>query len=310
MTFTTNYLFAVPPLPPPTPYQPWMRARMQWIGWDGSVWDITDWHSGVILTQGGIEGLSRPSHTDWTTPLSPALHGQEFTGYVVDPRKVFWPLYLYADAGSDDFQQRDTAFWHTMRPDRPGTWRYTSSAGTRELRCRFQDDGGQAYERDPHFFGWARYGISLIADDPFWTGDPITKSWDQPEQRNFFGGLEKAPDFYIGSGSQLGSAKITNPGDVEAWPEWTITGPAENARLGVDDRYVSAPFNIQEGSTLTINSDPTDQTAWLDGEDVTHLLGDYAFASIPAGKDRPLQLSMEGTGAVSATITPRYDRAW
>jgi len=287
------------------------RALIEWVGADGSVWELSNWKSGVFLTQGGVEGLSRPQHTDWIAPLSPAIHGQDFTGYVVEPRKVFWPIYLYADGGSAEFRSRDRAFWETMRPDTPGVWRYTSEGETRELVCRFQDDGGHAYNRDPHYFGWATYGISLVADDPFWKGAPIERTFKDDEPVNFYGGPAlKGPPFYISSASRMANAKMTNPGDVEAWPVWTVTGPAENTRLGVGGRQVTVPFKIIAGQTLTIDTDPLDQTAWLDGVDVTDRLGDYDFAPIPRGKDEALSLFVEGSGTVTARIVPRYDRAW
>ena len=311
MTFKTNYVFALPPAPPPAPYVPWIRSVLEWIGWDGSVWNLSDWRSGVFAMYDGIEGLSRPTHTDWIAPMSPAMHGQQFNGFVVDPRKIFLPVFIYSDASSDAFQELDAAFWATMKPNRPGTLRFTSTAGTREIRARFRSDGGHSYIRDPHKAGWARYGIELIADDPFWTSESISQSWAQQEGRDFFGGPNsKAPMFYIGSGSQLASATISNPGDVDAWPIWTVTGPADGPRLGVGGRFVSAPFDVLEGQTLMINTDPTEQTAWLDGADVTHLLGEYSFAPIPPGEDRALGLSMSGAGSVHVMITPRHDRAW
>lgn len=259
----------------------------------------------------GIEGLSRPKHTDWIAPMSPAMHGQQFNGFVVDPRKIFLPVFVYSDESSEAWQNLDTAFWSTLKPNKYGTLRFTSSAGTREIRARFRDDGGHSFAMDPHNAGWARYGIELIADDPFWTGESSSQSWAQEEGRDFFGGPEgKAPMFYIGSGSQLATATMTNPGDVDAWPVWTVSGPADDVRLGVGGRFVSAPFDILEGKKLVINSDPTDQTAWLDGVDVTHLLGEYSFAPIPPGLGEKLQLSMSGSGSVSVMITPRFDRAW
>lgn len=309
---SASFVFAVPPAPPPPPYVPWLRAQIEWIGWDGSEWNLTDWRSGVFVTQDGIEGLSRPTHTDWIAPMSPAMHGQQFNGFVVDPRKIFLPLYLYSDESSEAFQKLDSAFWATMKPNKYGTLRYTSTAGAREIRARFRDDGGQAYARDPHYFGWARYGIELIADDPFWTSETISQFFGgSGEGVDFFGGVEgKAPMFHIGSSSNLANATMTNPGDVDAWPVWEVQGPADNPRLGVGGRFVSAPFDLLEGQVLVINSDPTDQTAWRDGVDVTHLLGEYAFAPIPPGLNGKLEISYEGSGSVSVSITPRFDRAW
>lgn len=304
------FVYATPPAPPVVPVSPWQRTRHEWIGWDGSVWELSDWRSGVFLTQEGVEGLSRPQHTDWTAPLSPFLHGQQHTGHVVNARRVFWPVYLFSDEGSIGWRDRDRDFWRTMHPDMPGIWRVTTGSLTRELSCRFQDDGGHSYDRDPLRFGWARYGISLVADDPFWTGPAVSQSWKDEPPTNFFGASGKAPLFHIMSGSRLANATMNNPGDVEAWPVWEVRGPADNVHLGVSGQVVSFPHPIAEGSTLTINSDPTDQTAWLDGEDVTDMLGDYDFAPIPPESPALLSLAVSGTGIVKATIVPRFYRAW
>ncbi|MHA7210789.1 hypothetical protein [Arthrobacter sp. MDT1-65] len=61
---------------------------------------------------------------------------------------------------------------------------------------------------------------------------------------------------------------------------------------------------------LVIDTDPTVQSAWRNGVDVTAQLGSADFAPIPAGEDRQLSLTMAGTGSVEAAITPRFYRAF
>lgn len=304
------FVYAIPPAPPAPAVQLRTRMRIVWTGWDGVEWVISDWRSGVFLTQEGTEGLGMPTFTDWAAPGSPFVHGQVFTGYIANPRDLFLPLYLYHDGESEDWRSRDAAFWKSMRPGRRGTLSVETTGGTRTIRARYAGGGEDAYARDPHYFGWARYGVKLVADDPFWYAQPTTKTWEQPEVRDFFNRPGKAAPFNIIASSTLDTARITNPGDMEAWPIWEVRGPVTTVDLGVAGRRVTYRKPIAEGKSLKVDCDPRQQLALLDGEDVTGDLGEYGFAPIPAGADVALSLAMVGTGTVTATINPRYLRAW
>lgn len=282
---------------------------MVWTGWDGSRWELTKPKGGVFLTGKGVEGLGMPTHTAWVGE-SPAVHGQSYRGHVVEPRPVFWPVYLYSDARTEDWLKLDRAFWRSLHPGKHGVWSVsTPTGGTRSLSCRFVDDGRHTVDKDPMFRGWASYGVSLIADNPFWVGLPVRRTWAQSEMSDFYNG-GAAPGFNISSGSQLSSAKLTNEGDLEAWPVWTIKGPLTSVTVGVDGATIQWNVALAEGDTLVIDTDPTIQAAWLNGVDVTDQLGTANFAPIPAGYELPLSLTMAGTGSVEAAITPRFYRAW
>lgn len=304
-----NLAYGTQFIAPPPPVSPWGRAVMSWRGWDGSEWALSKPSRGVFLTGKGVEGLGMPGHQAWTSQ-SPAVHGQYYRGHVVDPRPVFWPIYLYSDTSSADWVKLDRAFWRSLQPGKHGTWTVaTPGGGKRTLSCRLVDDGRHAFAMDPTFRGWAAYGVSLIADNPFWTGEPARRTWAQSNATDFYSG-GTAPVFNISSGSQLSTAKITNEGDLEAWPVWTIKGPLTSITVGVDGATVQWNVALAAGDTLVIDTDPTIQSAWLNGIDVTDQLGTADFAPIPAGLELPLSLTMAGTGSVEAAITPRYYRAW
>jgi hypothetical protein len=304
-----NIAFATLPIATPPPVSPWRRSAVAWRGWDGSEWDLSDHESGVFLAGTGVEGLGTPDHQAWTGQ-SPATHGQYYRGHVVEPRKVFLPIYVYSDKGTDEWLERDRAFWRTLQPGKHGTWSVTTpTGGKRSLSCRFVDDGNQSFTRDPMIRGWASYGVSMIADNPFWTGEPARRTWAQSEGGDAF---DAGPDavLKISSASQLAAAKLTNEGDLEAWPVWTIKGPLTSVTVGVDGATVQWDVTLAADDILVIDTDPTVQSAWLNGDDVTDQLGTADFAPIPAGLELPLSLTMAGTGSVEAVIAPRYYRAW
>jgi hypothetical protein len=241
--------------------------------------------------------------------VSPALAGSRFRGARVTAREVFWPLHVLA-ADGEAWLALDSAFWATMRPDLPGSWAVTVGGVTRNLVCRWVS-GGDDYIMDPVLAGWASYGVYLVADDdPYWTGAPIVRSWSPGTAVDFVdaGG---SPPFHISPGNLLAQATMDNPGNVEAFPVWRIDGPTTTVEVGVDGRVVEVPFAVADGDSVIVDTRPTAQTAVMsDGTDVTADLGEVDFAPIQPGAVVPLSLSMTGTGTVTATLTPRYMKAF
>lgn len=213
-------VYAVPASAPPVASSSWLRTVHEWVGHDGSRWELSNWRSGVFLTAEGVEGLHMPAESAWTQTQSPVAHGQIYTGGSIQPRRVFWPLFVYSDVGSDEFRDVDSRFWSTLFPGRFGTWRVTTSAGTRELVLRADDNSGHSYPLDPHEHGWAKYGAALVADDPFWRAtQPVVKEFTSTPPEHFYGGgpvtepEPGGPVFVFSEGNTLAGAEIDNPGD-------------------------------------------------------------------------------------------------
>lgn len=305
---------------------------MTWTGWDGSEWDLLSPNSATLL-MAGARGLNMPSLTDYTSE-SPAVDGTRFRGSRTNQREVFWPLLVYGDAGSQAWVEYDRAFWNTLRPGMSGVWTVTHPNGeTRSLRCRFKDDGGQSYDVDPSLVGWAAYGITLVADQPYWEGPAVTRTWKPSAPTPFLG--TGGPPFTISPGSSLGKATMNNPGDVDAYPLWVLTGPIDSASVGMSGKVTEYQAGIAAGKTVVIDTSPDQQrvaeivappdalkvgsdewsdylsTAVASGTDRVLNLGKVAFnAPIPTGKSVSLSLAVAGTGTVTAAIVPYYNRAW
>lgn len=306
----TQVVYAVPYFPPAPPRNPWTGVTMTWQGWDGSVWDLCgSRHSGIRLQQ-GVRGLTMPPFSMQESE-SDTRAGSRWLSVRALKRPVVWPLWVWCDGGDQAWLDYDRAFWRTMHPSKPGLWTVTQPSGEyRTLAVRFVDDGDQTWDAAPGMRRWAPYLLTLQAEDPFWRGAPITRAWMVGTPLPFIPDTG-APPFQITAGATFDAATVPNPGDVPAWPVWTITGPCTSVTVGVNGRLVTYAGTVSAGQILTIDSRA--MTAKLGTTNVTTGLTVRDFAPIPEGgwdDEVPLSVSMTGTGTISMTLTPAYLRAW
>lgn len=281
-------------------------SAIEWTGDDGVTWDLTG--TGGVALGPGIRGFGMPPVKRFTA--ASILAGSRHMGFRVDEREVFWPLLVRTGRGQQ-WVDTNRAFWRTLQPHRTGTWSVTQPGGERRrLICRLDSDGDPSYEWDPALYGWMAYKVTLVAEDePHWLGDPVRGSWTVGDPRDFFG--SGGPPFWISPAHTFGSATLTNPGDVEAWPVWTLHGPFASGSVGIGSSVLAIDFGLTSGQTLTIDSNPWGPTATMqDGTDRTGDVSDLGFAPIPAGQSIPLLVSLTGSGSVEVDITPRYYTAW
>jgi len=332
-------VFAQVRQPPPAPAGVTVQnITHTWTGWDGSEW-IFNRANGVWLAPAGIRGMNMPTITRYTR-TSAALNGSVFRGFIVPEREVFWPLRIAAP-NQLDFAGIDSAFWDTMLPHETGVWTVTQPGGeSRSLTCRFSDDGQMATTAPAFSIGQEWYGITLIAEDPFWYGKKFSQTWRSPKQYLFFGGgdpdadpapTQAAPPFYISDSNGYGSATARNNGDVETWWKAAVDGPCSSATVGTDSASVAIPFAVPDGKRLVIDSNPQVQTAIMgdpivkaNGDldetrmtevtgtltDRTKDLGSVSWASIPPRQDVSLAVSTVDGGSVTVEFAQPHLRAW
>lgn len=299
---------------PPEIDAAWEGVQITWTGYDGIVWDLTSPATGVVLAPNGVRGLNMPPITRYTR-TSPALAGSRYTGFRVEEREVFWPVFIYSKSSSVDFVVRDRAFWQSMRPDRPGVWAVgRNGAETRYLRCRYADDGDQQFDTDPVLAGWCLYGISLVADDqPMWEGEQLSWTFLQDGAGGSWFS-DTGSVFTLGPASTLSGASVSNPGDVDAWPVWRVDGPTDSgSQLGVGGGEVVLNASIAAGAYVTIDTRPDRMSATTNaGVDLSDAVT-WGPLPVPPGTvvDADIALTSPGAGAqVSVDLTPLYYRAW
>ncbi len=308
MVFILSFAPVLPPPPPITRFP----VESQWIGWDGSVWDLHSGAQGVVLLKDGVTGLHMPRF-DLYTSTTRAVPGHRRRGSRARARDVVWPVLVYGDT-SAEWHQKDADFWHTIHPDKEGTWRITVGFQTRELKLTANPDEDYTYPLDPYKNGWARYAVELQAAQPFWSGESISRRFEfvDTETPPPFIPPTEAPPFEITRtrSASFAEASIPNPGDVAAYPIWTAVGPLDDIQLGVGSTLIDVPFNLTTGQVLRIDTDPRNETATLDGADATVTLGFQSFAAIEPGDEQPLSVLVTGTGSVTCELVPLYFRAF
>jgi phage-related protein len=148
------------------------------------------------------------------------------------------------------------------------------------------------------------YGLNFTAfDNPYWFGDVESPSpWTVANPRAFF---PLAPDVFTLSSQQvLGGTLIVNTGDVDAYPVWTLTGPATSLTLQLGDRAFTVNSTLTAGQTLVIDTDPRLRTVTDGGganrwPDVS--LTDFDLWTLPPGTNA---VTVTVTGGTSATRWP------
>lgn len=296
-------------VPPPPPVKPFRKGGNRWFGWDGSVWDLGDFAGGVVFADGGASGFHMPPF-ERQTSTSPAIAGSRWKGVRTAERPVDWNVLIWSDTSSAEWMERDAGFAKTMRPDKTGVWEHTTPDGRRRyLRLRYDGGDMPSIERgDPHKQGWSLHQLQLVAEEPYWYGEEILRSWGTPAQEDFFSTTSDHL-FYISSASTIATATIPNPGDVSAHPIWTLTGPLTDITIEVNGGHLGLP-DVAAGQTLIVNTDPRVATATLNGADVAGLVDPWDPRAVPPGEEVPTSIEVTGTGQVRMTIVPRYFRAW
>lgn len=293
---------------------PWVANQHWWTGWDGSEWDLSHGTSGLAL-QAGVRGMHMPPIIRYSQK-GPAVAGSFWRGSIADEREVFWPIRVFEPSNSEAWVDHNRRFWETFNPDQTGTWTVQQPTGeSRSIDLRFTSESDDADDIDSLLTGWALYGINLVAEQPFWRGESITRTFHAAGSGgDYYGGGAPGgfgPPFVTQPGSTTSNASITNPGQVAAWPVWTIQGPFTAASVGFAGKQVSVDLSMTEGQSLTIDTAPTAQTV-IDhnGNDRTTVLAAAAdFAEIPPGQSLPLDVSMVGTGLIKVEVVPLYYRA-
>lgn len=262
-----------------------------WTDPDGDEWLLSEPgdESGWFTTSGPA-GWGAPPYELVTDPL--ARGGVNLRFVRAEPARITWPLHIWGSTHVEFVQRyRDLrrAFLLTLRRQAPGVLRVQRPDGTsREIEAFYEDGfGGEAGEN------WinANPVLTLMCPDPYWRDtDDTVFPFSFGSVTNYF-----SPFPTVSSSQILGAATVFNPGEVDAWPAWTITGPM-TAIVGTNvttGQAFTLTTTISAGQQITIKTDPPS----VIGPSGNNLVGALNF---PSAYLWPLR---EGSNSVNLNVS-------
>lgn len=270
--------------------------------------DLSEANGWVILP--GVEGLDDPPRN--LIAVEPALwDGSLPLGARYAARDVFLPLHYAADS-TESLRAVQRQVAALLDPKRgPVTLEVAHADGARRwidghAAAPYGKDLGEAEGQL-----WRRVGVTLRCGDPFFSGEQ--------QQRTFqLGGT--APQFLSNtflpvqlSESQItGAVVIDNPGDADAYPVWTLTGPCDSATIALDGTSWTVN-NLLASETLVVDARRGVQTVTVNGATAWGRLTPGAqLGALPPGDNDVAVVVVGATDATVLTVAwrERWLTAW
>lgn len=289
-----------------------------WYAPDGTVWPLTAPDSGIRTLADGVTGLDAAAIV--ITSDDRARGGVKVRHIQPGGRVITWPLFVYADDHQqfvEKWRQVGRAFAQTTRLG-PGELEIARPDGTaRRVQAYYQE--GFASQAKQGFGIYSDFFVlTLLCEDPYW------RSTQSISIHREYGTAVDFQDPYptISSSQVLGETTLVNPGDAEAWPEWTITGPA--ALLTATNSTRGESFELDPNATaighgdlaggeqVTVMTDPP-RVRFQDGSNWTGALnfpGAVLWPLDPGESEVDFQVDSSGPGtAIDLSFVPRYETA-
>ncbi len=281
---------------------------------DGQEWNLSDYESAAVMV--GRRGFDSPQYQPYTWE-SPGFDGEEFAGARALGRDIILPVFLRAE-DREDFLGLKRRLLSGLAP-RNGLTRLTVSerdGSFRFIDCYYTGRGGEGDQsRDAQGRTWVKLMLELRCPEPFWRGPGFSFQ---------FGGASSGAYFPIlplrmGAATPLGQNTITVPGDVDAFPVWTVHGPTTGGiRLclvpvgsGERDLFLSSVLAVGEWVQVDTNPnrltivDHVGRNRWGD------LQAGSSLWPLPPGQIR-VEVSASGVTPdtrVTVEAQPRFETA-
>ena len=282
-----------------------MAETVAWVDADGTVTTL----SGAADTEVriGRAGAFMPEF-DLVADVVPLQAGARLRTVRTRPREVDLPL-LVKGTSSAGLRTTMRSLLHLLNPDRgEGRLRVTAPGGDqRELWCRYAAGlmGNEEFGVNVLF---QRAVLTFWAADPYWYAvSPETETYLLTAASSFF------PFFplVVSASSIFGAMTITNAGDVDAWPIWTITGPGSDIYLRnvTYGEYLHVAATLNAGDILQIDTRPGYKTVEINGVNSFSMISAAsALWNLRRGANS-VKIEISGATAASACVlnyTPRY----
>ena len=310
------------PPPPPVDLPEIGYASFTYIDPTGTRWPMTDLNADWYTLAKGVSGLGAAPYALMSDPHPRG--GARLRHVQPQPRTIVWPMLVKgADhtAFTRTWRRLARAFTRTLRrgPDgtrTPGTLEVARPDGSARRIAVYYSSGWDGAGDTATGITWDSAVLTLWCEDPYWVDVvPQTVHRETGAQEDYL-----VPYPTVSSSQVLGATTVMNPGDVDVWPQWLITGPASAITFTREDTGDSFTLDMAEtvhgallaDETVIVSTDPPRVRSGTDENLVAGLNWPEAVLwSLPPG-DTPVTFQLDGASAGSAvdlTFYPRYETA-
>ncbi|MFJ8347623.1 phage tail protein [Streptomyces sp. NPDC094153] len=316
-------------IPPPIEVPEVGYASITYVDPTGTRWPMTDLTADWYTLAEGVSGLGAAKYTITSDPHPRG--GARLRHVQPQPRTIVWPVLVKGRdhlVFTENWRDLGRAFTRTLRlgpGDRrpPGRLEVARPDGTMRWIETYYWDGWDGRGQAATGITWDSAIVTLWCEDPYWVDEQaVTVHRETGTQSDYL-----VPFPSVSSSQVLGATTLENPGDVEVWPVWKITGPASKITFTREDTIAdgvdtSASFTLDmaragrgpllAGQTVTISTDLARVRSGT-GENLVGGLNwpEAELWSLPPGTT-PVTFQLDGSGpgsAVDLEFYPRYETA-
>jgi hypothetical protein len=295
-----------------------VTETIEWIAPDDTVTTLhggADPYAGTHFVAWNVQGRFSPQ-ARFDEEGIPDADGMRLRAVYYGPGEVTVPVWVQGTSDAD-LRAKTRALVSTMNPKRgDGRLRVTSPIGDqRELLCRVAD-GLQGMERIGDTSGAVAqfFPLTFRAHDPFWqdTADTSAGPWEIGTSPGTFFPLFP---ILLSSSEVFAQANVTNTGDEDAWPVWTITGPGASPRIinnTTEKGFSLATYTLAAMETVTVDTRPTGATRKTvtssENGDLYRLLdaGSALWPLVPGANSISIELGGAVAGQSSVQMRRRH----
>ncbi|MFJ9895235.1 phage tail protein [Streptomyces sp. NPDC091280] len=312
----------VDPTPPPVEIPEIGYAVITYIDPTGTRWPMTDLSADWYTLAEGVSGLGAAPYV--LTSDDHPRGGARLRHVQPQARTIVWPLLVKgADhtAFTTNWRALATAFTRTLRQQADGSWppgvlEVARPDGSVRTINVFYSSGWDGRGQTATGITWDSAVLTLWCEDPYWEdAEPVVVHRETGTSDDY---LDPFPS--VSSSQVLGATTVDNPGDVDVWPTWVITGPATHIEFTREDTGEAFTLDMTatshgallDGETVTISTDPPRVRSGTGENLVTGLNWPEAVLwGLPPGPT-PVTFQLDGADAGSAVdlvFHPRYETA-
>lgn len=283
------------------------REQVIWVDVDGGQIDLNDWVHTICTRE--QKGVWAPPFTlqSAKTPLS---EGSQFRSVVVGERGVDLKQFLRSNSRDELITMLRDLTWR-MNPLRgEGQLKFINGTETRILYCRPE---GIKDISDRNLT--AELVLAFTANDPFLyddTSSVIVFTTGETTTSTFFSTTSFLP-LHLTRSVVYSAQSVSNPGDADVYPVWTILGPGLSIQL-INNRTGKilslGSLELISGQELIIDTRIGKKTITVDGENAFNYLTDLSslWPLLPGANSIQIEMSgSSGESSINLEFTPRYE---